>query len=88
MRWLQGATKKESSGQSGLELPTLENKITETLREHTEPGPSLSLYTLNENHRRSLHVNDDTFKGFFRIVHVAGRVHVNDITAHWVYVSD
>ena len=33
-------------------------------------------------------MNDDAFKGFFRIVHVAGRVHVNDITAHWVYVSD
>ena len=30
---------------------------------------------------------DDTFKGFFRIVHVAGRVHVNDIAAHWVYAS-
>ena len=30
---------------------------------------------------------DDTFKGFFRIVHVARRVHVNDIAAHWVYAS-
>ena len=30
---------------------------------------------------------DDTFKGFFRVVHVAGRVHVNDITSDYMHAS-